>query len=343
MLLKVMNSITFNFCSYYMNNTIFEKLHAEGLLSNESFEKTKAIQADENISVHWELRIILYLGVLLLSSGLGIVVYKNIDTIGHQAILIFIAAITIAGFYYCFKNKLPFSKNKVEAPNSYFDYILLLSCLCFLIFIAYWQFQYNIFGHRYGLATFIPMLFLFFGAYFFDHLGILSLAISNLAAWAGIAVTPTQLLKANDFDDSAIIITALLLGIMLIAAGKLTVMRNLKKHFSFTYTNFGMHILLIACLAGLFHFEAIYALWFLALLGAGFYFYKEALRERSFYFLLMATLYAYVGLSYVIIHLLFFQMNAEMGGAYLTLFYFIGSAIMLVLFLVRMNKKLKAQ
>ena len=326
-----------------MNKNIFETLHAEGLLSNESFEKTKVFQAKKNISVHWELRLILYLGILLLASGLGIVVYKNIDSIGHEAILIFIAAITVSGFYYCFKNKKPFSQNKVEAPNSYFDYVLLLSCLCFLIFIAYWQFQYNIFGNRYGLATFIPMVLLFFCAYFFDHLGILSLAISNLAAWAGIAVTPSQLLKANDFNDSTIIITALLLGIMLTLAGKLTVMRNLKKHFAYTYTNFGMHVLFIACLAGLFHFDAIYGLWFLALLGVSYYFYHQAIQTKSFYFLLVKTLYAYIGLSYVIIHLLFFQMNADIGGAYLTFFYFIGSAIMLVLFLVRMNKKLKTK
>ncbi|HLK30673.1 MAG TPA: DUF2157 domain-containing protein [Puia sp.] len=325
-----------------MDKTFFEKLHSEGLLSDESLAKTRAGTSGQLISVHWELRTVLYLGVLLLASGLGIVVYKNIDTIGHQAILIFIALITFGGFYYCFKNKLPFSIKKVEAPNSFFDYVLLLSCLCFLVFIGYWQYQYNIFGNRFGLATFIPMAVLFFCAYFFDHLGILSLSITNLAAWLGIAVTPLEILKANDFNSSTIIITGLALGIALILVGKLTVMCNLKSHFAFTYTNFGMNLTFIACLAGLIHFDTVFFLWILALIGIAVYFYQEAMKNNSFYFLLMLTLYFYVGLSYVIVHLLFEMMNADMGGVYLLFFYFIGSAIGLIMFLIRMNKKIKA-
>jgi hypothetical protein len=325
-----------------MNKIIFEKLHSEGLLSDESFEKIKAQSSNQLLSVHWELRTILYLGVLLLTSGLGILVYKNIDTISHQAVLIFIALLSAGGFYYCFKNKSPFSTKKADAPNSFFDYVLLLACLCFIIFIGYWQYQFHVFGDKFGLATFIPMAALFFSAYFFDHLGILSLAITNLAAWVGIAVTPTQILKANDFDSSTIIITALLLGIALILAGKLTIARNIKAHFEFTYTNFGMHLVFISCLAGIFHFDAVYFLWFIALLAIAFYFYREAMRTKSFYFLLMLTLYTFIGLSYVIIRVLFYTLRTDVGGIYLAFIYFIGSGIGLILFLIKMNKKLKA-
>ena len=120
-----------------MNQSIFEKLHSEGLLSDESLKKIVSQPSQRIISIHWELRTILYIGVLLLTSGLGILVYKNIDTISHQAVLIFIALISSGGFYYCFKNKLPFSLKKVEAPNSFFDYVLLLACLCFIILIGY--------------------------------------------------------------------------------------------------------------------------------------------------------------------------------------------------------------
>ena len=324
-----------------MSQPIFEKLHSEGLLSDDSLNKINAFDKRQTLSVHWELRTILYLGVLLLASGLGVLVYKNIDSIGHLAILIFIAALSIGGFSYCFKNKLPFSTLKVKAPNSFFDYVLLLACLCFVIFIGYWQYQYHVFGDRFGLASFIPMVVLFFCAYFFDHLGILSLAITNLAAWAGIAVTPTQILKANDFNSSTIIITGLLLGIALIAVGKLTTMRIFKPHFSFTYTNFGMNIIFISCLAGLFHFNNIFILWFFALIGIAVYFYFEAMKSKSFYFLLMLTLYTYVGLSYVIMYSLFEVMQADIGGIYLGLFYFIFSAIGLIMFLIKMNKKLR--
>ena len=324
-----------------MSQPIFEKLHSEGLLSEESLNKIKALNDRNILSVHWELRTILYLGVLLLTSGLGVLVYKNIDSIGHLAILMFIAALCIGSFFYCFKNKLPFSTIIVNPQNSFFDYVLLLACLCFIIFISYWQYQYHVFADRFGVATFIPMAVLFFCAYFFDHLGILSLAITNLAAWVGIVVTPTQILKANDFNSSAIIITGLLLGIVLVAAGKLTAMRIFKPHFSFTYTNFGMNILFISCLTGLFRFDAVFILWFFALVGIAVYFYFEAVKSKSFYFLLMLTLYTYVGLSYTIIHSIFLKTNSELSF-YLIFIYFISSAIGLIMFLIKMNNKLKA-
>ncbi|MEP6725530.1 MAG: DUF2157 domain-containing protein [Bacteroidota bacterium] len=323
-----------------MDTTLFEQLHTRGLISEASLDKVKAAEKNKLFSLHWELRSILYLGVLLLSGGLGVLVYKNIDTIGHTAILIFIAAISAGGFAYCFKAKLPFSSGKVASPNSFFDYVLLLACLSFITFIGYLQYQYHFFGNRFGLVTFIPMVVLFFSAYYFDHVGILSLAITSLCAWAGITVTPTRILQDNDFNSNTIIVIGLVLGAGLVAVGAMTRIRAFKAHFAFTYTNFGMHILFISLLAGMFVFENIYLLWFLPLAGVTYYFYKESLRTKSFYILLVLTLYSYIGLTYVIIR--FLTWNSDMGSVYFTFLYFIGTAAGLILFLIRMNKKLKA-
>jgi hypothetical protein len=325
-----------------MNTTLFNRLHAEGLISASSHQKIQERSSVRLFSLHWELKTILYLGVLLLSGGLGILVYKNIDTIGHQVILLFIALICAGSFMYCFKRKLPFSRKKVEPPNAFFDYILLLGCLMLITFIAYIQFQYTVFGTRYGLATFIPMVLLFFTAYYFDHLGVLSLAITNLAAWMGITVTPTHILESNDFNSSTIIFTAILLGVLLIAAGMASVKTHIKKHFEFTYTNFGMHILFIAVIAAMFQFEQFYLLSFIVLLGVAYFFYRKSVNKRSFYFLLIATIYTYIGTSWVVIKLLDNMGGFSMGVIYLALIYFIVSGIALVMFLMRTNKKLKA-
>ncbi len=325
-----------------MNNTIFLKLYTEGLLSEDSFEKIKLQQTNRLFSLHWEIKTLLYLGVLLLTAGLGVLVYKNIETIGHQIILLFIALIFISSFYYCLKTKLTYSTGRVASPNVIFDYLLILGCLSFIIFIGYLQYQYGIFGNRYGIASFIPMLLLFFSAYYFDHLGVLSMGITNLAAWMGITVTPLQILKANDFNSETIILTGLLLGILLIAAALLSAKKNFKKHFKFTYINFGMHILFISCLAAMFHFENLYLIFFLLLAGISWYFYLKAISERSFYFILVTTLYAYIGVSYLFIRLLDLIDNFGIASLYLGMIYFIGSAIGLVIFLINMNKKIKS-
>lgn len=321
-----------------MTITIFEKLLEKGFISEDSFSKVKSAESSKLFSIHWELRTVLYLGVLLLTSGLGILVYKNIDTIGHQAILAFIALITGACFYYCEKKKPPFSRGKMLSPNAFFDYVLLLGCLTMLTFIAYLQAQYNVFGDRFGLATFIPMLILFFCAYYFDHLGVLSLAIANLAAWMGLAVTPLAIFKSNNFADAELIFAGIILGVFLIVVSHLTTNKTFKAHFSFTYLNFGMNIAFIATLAGMFLFNSFYIVWILPLAALVFYCYKRALQLRSFYLILMITMYGYIGLAYVFIRV-FATFFIEAYA--IVLLFFIASAVGLVLFLIDMNKKIK--
>lgn len=321
-----------------MNIIIFERLYREGLLTDSSMEKIRNESRHSLISVHWELRLILYLGILLLTGGLGILIYKNFDQLSHTVIVMSIAAICAGCYFYCFKKRLAFSFNKVLPPNAFFDYVLLLGCITFVTLIAYLQFQYNIFGTRYGLATLIPALLLFFTTYYFDHIGVLSLAIVNFAAWVGISITPLHLLEQNNFNSSHIILTSMALGILLIAVAGLSRKKNIKAHFHFTYLNFGMHILFVALLASFFEFEPVYLLCFLVLAAAGFYFYKYALAEKSFYVLLVITLYCYIGLSYVMVRLLDTISSDGMALVYLGFFYFIGSGVGMILFLMKHNK-----
>jgi hypothetical protein len=318
--------------------SIFTKLHEEGLISDRSLERVRSAESTKFFSIHWELRTVLYLGVLLLAGGLGILIYKNIDSIGHQVILAAIALLCAGCFIYCERKKLPFSLNRVQSPNALFDYILLLGCLLLLTFITYLQVQYNAFGEKYGLATFIPMVILFFCAYYFDHLGVLTMAIANLATWMGLAVTPLKIFRANNFADAQIIFAGLLLGVLIALMAHFSTVKKIKAHFCFTYLNFGMNILFISTLAGMFHFDDFYPAWLIPLGALVFYFYRRAVQMSSFYFILMLTLYAYVGISYVITRLL---MTDHFELYMLVLMYFIASAVFMILFLIRMNKKIK--
>jgi hypothetical protein len=313
----------------------------QGLISDQSLDRIKKAESEKLFSIHWELRTFLYLGILLLTSGLGILIYKNIDTIGHQVILALIALLCAGCFFYCERNKPPFSFEKVNSPNAYFDYILLLGCLTLLTFITYLQVQYNVFGDRYGLATFIRWSSCFIVLTILIILACFQWPIANLAAWMGIAVTPLRIFKANNFADAQIIFAGLLLGVLLVLMARFSTLKKLKSHFSFTYLNFGMNILFISCLAGMFHFDSFYLLWLIPLLVLVYYFYRQAIAISSFYFMLMLTLYAYVGISYVITRLLLLFDN--FGTTSLIMMYFIASGIYILLFLIRMNKKLKKQ
>lgn len=285
-------------------NPILDRLRNEGLLSDQDYEKIKIHAVIRPFSLHWELKSLLYLGVLLLNIGLGYLIYQNIDTIGHTILLIFIALICIACFAYAFVKSPPFTPRQTSSPTPYFDYVLLLGCLTFLIFEGYLQFQYNIFGTRYGLVTIIPTILFFFTAYYFDHRGALSLAIVGLASWVGIVVTPREMFTQNDFSNPIIIYTGVLLGIFLTALGVLSEKWAFKKHFSFTYMNFGVHIFFISALSGLIALDQILLFTLILMVGITF-FIGFAKTSATFYFLAVAIIYAYIALTYLVFKYLF--------------------------------------
>jgi hypothetical protein len=326
-----------------MDNDLYTNLDAEGLISLASLEKIK-LQEEKPIlfSVHWETRTLLYIGVLLLTSGLSLLIYENIETIGHQFVLALIALIGVGCFYYSFKTKLPFSTAKVIAPNSFFDYILLLGSISLVIFVGYLQYQYSAFGTHYGLAALISMMALFFVAYYADHLGVLSMAVANLAIWMGVTVTPGALLLHSDFDSHVIVFTYLGLGSILIFAGWASQHFVFKSHFKFSYHHYGVHVTYIALLAGYFLFYDSFAAfgWMIGTLLLSMYIYSDALKNKSFYFLLLMALYSYIAVSCLVIRVLITASN--ISGIYLVLLYFIGSGIGMIFLLINLNNKLKA-
>jgi hypothetical protein len=324
-----------------MNYAILKKLHLEGLISDESFEKITKEERQPLISVFWDVNTLLGLGVLTLSAGLGVLIYNNIDTIGHQVILFVIAILSISCFSYCYRRKAVFSRLKALALGHFFDYMLLLGTLSMLTFTAYMQFQYEVFGSHYGLATFLPMLALFLIAYFFDHLGILNLAIINLALWMGVSVAPEALLAASNYQDATIIYIYLLLGIFLLFLAFLSQQYQFKSHFKFSYQHYGVHISFIALFAAYFnHYDlGISFLWLVGIIVLAFLLYKDAIQNRSFYFSLLAILYGYIACSCIALKV--FLLSSDSATLTLITFYFPLSAAAFVYVLIKLNRKIK--
>lgn len=283
-----------------MHENILRRLLRQELITSEDAEKITLLETTKPFSLHWELKTLLYLGVLLLNIGLGYIVYENIDSIGHTVIIILIGAISAGCFWYAVRHRQPFSRNEAESPTPYYDYILLLGCLAFLVMEGYWQYQYQIFGTRYGLATFIPMV-LFFGlAYWFDNRGVLALGITALASWLGLTVAPQDVLSENDFNSPTLVNTGIFLGVLFAAVTFLSERMDFKKHFSLTWLNFGVHIGMISCLAGMIALDRPAVYFPLLCLFAGFFLWYAHTRS-SFYFLLVSVVYGYIGVTYLLL------------------------------------------
>ena len=118
-----------------------QSLFEKNLITEEQFKQITAHRNLNIFSLYSELKLFLYLSVLLFTSGIGILIYQNIDTIGHIAILSLLLIVTAICFYFCFKKSVGFSYQETQFKNSVCDYLILAAVLLSIIFIGYLQFQ----------------------------------------------------------------------------------------------------------------------------------------------------------------------------------------------------------
>lgn len=322
--------------------TVLQELQTRQLLPPEQAQLIRTDEVQRPFSLHRELRLLLYLGIVLLSGGLGVLIYENIDHIGHGIIVAGIALLLLGCFGYALRHRQPFTWG--EAPKAGFlpDYALLLGCLLFVTLETYLQVQYGIFGTRYGLATLLPALVFLPLAYRFDHRGVLAMGITALAAWVGVTIQPLSAFVTNDFWHSRLSTAAILLGVGLMAAGLTSERLGRKAHFAFTYISLGSNLLLIAATATLFDFTPgtgslppVLLVPLILLVCAALVWYAR--RTHSYLLLLMGVGYAYVAVTYTLVRLIAATDSGE-AAATLLLFYIPLSALGVVLLFVNIKK-----
>lgn len=274
---------------------LLAQLTAEGLLPP---AQAAAIAEDERtrpFSLHYELRALLYLGSVLLVGGLGVLIYENRDSLGQEAITALIALLMGGSFAYAARHRPAFTWGEAPRTRIAADYLLLLGCLLFLVLEGYVQYAYGVFGTRYGLAALLPAGLFFWLAYRYDHRGVLSMAITALAAWVGISVAPLAVFQDPHYLQAVLTRPALVLGLVLVAAGLASERWQRKAHFAYTYLLLGSNLALLAASGLFFDREgpAAVGCWLLVLgICAGLIWYAR--RTQSYLFLLLAVAYGYV-------------------------------------------------
>ncbi|SHI30895.1 Predicted membrane protein [Hymenobacter daecheongensis DSM 21074] len=319
---------------------IIADLTARELLPPAQAAAIRDYERTRPFSLHYELRTLLYLGIVLLSGGLGVLLYQHLDELSHGVIIAGLVTILLACFLYAFRHRAPFTWQLAPPAGVLPDYLLLLGCLTFLTLEGYVQAQYQVFGTRYGLALMLPAVLFFALAYLFDHRGVLSMAITALAAWVGVSIAPTSAFVRNDFSSVDLSGSAILLGLLLLGAGLASERLNRKPHFAFTYISLGSNLALLAATAALFSYQRAVLPPFAAgilILAISTFLVWYARRTHSYLFLLMGVVYGYIVVTYG-----FFQLLDFSGGDwFLASLYFPLSAAGVVFLFKNIHKILR--
>ena len=217
------------------------------------------------VSVRFEIRTLLYVGVLLLTSGVGVLIALHQEEIGPPAIAAGIALAAAGSLIWVARRAAPFSWGEVPSPSVAFDYVLLLGLLLVAADLAYVEVEFTVLGPRWAYHLLIVGGVYLLAAYRWDSRTALGLALASLAAWRGLSVSLVPAMigpgVAADLRASAIVLGALYVG-----AAVLSVRLARKPHFEEVFASTGLLLLLGGLLSGVLDDRQAWSAWLVAVL-----------------------------------------------------------------------------
>lgn len=271
------------------------RLKADNVLSAGQAALFDRVARGQLVSVRFEIRALLYVGVLLLTSGVGILLSEHHQEIGPLAIAGGITLAAAACLVWVSRKRAPFSWDEVQSPNVAFDYVLLLGLLLLASDLAYVEVQFTVLGPHWAHHLLVVGAVYLVAAYVWDSQTVLGLALTTLAAWLGISVSVISgsLWAAQ---GGRVRVSALALGALYVVAAALSVQQKRKAHFEPIFANMGLLLLFGALASGALDGGPTSIWWLAALLTvAGLVMWLSFHLGRSLYFA-QAVVAAYVGL-----------------------------------------------
>jgi hypothetical protein len=243
-----------------------ERLRGDGVLKDLPANLFGRIARRDLVSVRLEVRSALYVGVLLLTTGVGLFVKENHERIGPAAIGFAIGLAAAACLVWAWRRSAPFTWGEAASSHAAFDYVLLLGALLVATDLAYLETQLKLLGPNWPWHLLAVAVFHGFLAYRFDSKMLLSLALAAFAAWRGIAVS----LRGTSLgagDPARLRIEALACGALFVVLGVAAARRQRKAHFEDVYVNAGLLLVFGGLLSGVFgDGRDRWGAWLLALL-----------------------------------------------------------------------------
>ncbi|HEV8581819.1 MAG TPA: DUF2157 domain-containing protein [Thermoanaerobaculia bacterium] len=226
------------------------QLVESGILPPEKAPRLLRVARRELVSVHGELRALLYFGVLLITAGVGVLVQQNLDRIGPAAIAAGIGLAAVAALLWVARVSPPFSWREVPSPNLAFDYILLLGVLLAAADLAYIEVRFTPLGANWTWHLLIVAVLTGLAAFRFDSRLVFSLALSTFAAWRGISVARFGTDFLWERTGNTVRWNAIACGVLFVGLGFALKKSDRKAHFEPVAVHLGWLLILVGLATG---------------------------------------------------------------------------------------------
>jgi hypothetical protein len=296
-----------------------DNLRASRILSEHQAAPLMRVARGDLVSLHLELRTLLYAGVLLVTGGVGLFLKQNADRLGPTAIIVLLGAAAAVCVSFVWRRSAAFSWRKAESPHLALDFVLLLGVLLIGADLAYAETRIGVLGPDWPFHLLVVALVATAAAYRF-------------AAWRGVAISlSVAALDRNPF--AAARANALGCGALFVAAAILSVRSNRKAHFEGVWGTLGLLLVFGGLLSGVFSGAApAWFEWALVLWGVAAAVVVTAYRlRRATYFVLG------VGAAYLAL----LRLLAEAVRGTSMLFLAGLSSIAVIVLLVRAQRRMK--
>jgi hypothetical protein len=270
------------------------RLRRQQVLSDAQAERFGRVARRELVSLYRELRLLLYVGILVAMAGVGLLVSEHFGSIGPLAVT---AALTVAAagcLLWVHRQAPPFSWAETAQTHLAFEYLLLLGVLLLGADLAYVETQFTPLGRGWPWHLLFMALLSAALAFRYDSRIVFSVALSAFAAWRGVSVAWLEKALWSSGEEASLRANAIACGIAFSVLGAVLRRSGRKPHFEPAAVHLGWLLVLGALASGLGGDDLAFGAALL-LTGSGLAVF--AFRARRFSLFSMGVLGAYVALS----------------------------------------------
>jgi hypothetical protein len=200
-----------------------DELVNSGVLERRTAVTLRRVASGSLLSVRDELLVLLWAGVFLITTGVGLLVTQHLDRIGPVAIAMALGGVALGCQGWAWR--------RARSASFVFDTVLLLGALLAAADLAFIEVKFTPLGADWPWHLLIVAVAYAALAFRFDSRTLFSLSLTAFAAWRGVSVAKLATPWGEVAESERLLVEALICGMLFLALGKLLERIRLKAEF----------------------------------------------------------------------------------------------------------------